>query len=124
MLAAIALKLVLNLAHAKDLASLDRQFASMHSSDVAVVAVYRKRRLELNPTSDEETRYFDSLPTTEAGLDAIYAGLMHDRAISEDPEISGVVYDMHETAAAIVRKHHTGHVKFIRLVLWSNAEVG
>lgn len=124
MLAAVALRLLLELMHSKDLAALDRAYASAQSPGVSVTAVYRLRRLRMNPTAAEEARYFDSLPSTQAELDRIYEDLTYDRTISEDPVISDVVDNMYDTAAAIAHKRHRGYEKFIRLVLFANADVG
>jgi hypothetical protein len=121
--ATIDIRAVQGLIGAEDVAALDALFAKCNAREPALVAVYRKRRLALRPTDDEERTYLRSLPTTKADVRRIYE-LTHCRDISEDPRIADVVYGMFGTAADLVKKHGTYHRRFITLCVLTDGEVG
>jgi len=108
---------------ATSLATLDNQFAHVDQHDLALVAVYRKRRLVLSATKDEQIRYLESLPTTRSELSRVYA-LTDSQGICEDPFIIDVVYNMFDTAARIVRGRGRFHRRFIGLCDLTDGEIG
>ena len=119
----VDIDIVKGLLAATDVASLDAQYAKCDARDPAIDAVYRKRRLALEPTKEEEQRYLRSLPKTGAALSRIYE-LTSTRDICEDPLIIDVVYNMFDTAAALVKKHGSDHGRFIQLCDLTDGEMG
>jgi hypothetical protein len=109
---------------AKDQKSLDQVFSKAAREDEALKAVYRNRRLVLNPGSEEELRFLEGLPATEEGLWRVYQ-LTHpsDSKLGEDPRISNVVYGMFERAAHYAQKHGKGHRQVLQLCLFSDGEL-
>ncbi len=102
---------------------LDRAYENADSRDAALRALYRHLRLTLNPSAAEEMRFVRGLPTSEAELNRVYA-LVDTHGLCDNPLVQEVVYGMFDTAARVIVHRRTGYRGFIRLCLWSNAEVG
>lgn len=114
---------VKRLISATGVAILDREFATCDAADVALVAVYRERRLALYPKAEESRRYLDSLPATQRELSRVYE-LVNARGICNEPAVSRVVYGMFDTAATQVKKRRTHYREFIELCRLTDGEVG
>jgi hypothetical protein len=113
---------VRSLIGATDAASLDARFLHLNSHDPAVIAVYRKRRLDLNPTKREESTYVASLPARSEDLSRVYK-LVDSRDLCGDAYVSDVFYGMFERAATLARKRGAGHEAYVRLCLLTDGEV-
>src|SRR5262245_3522038 len=87
----IDVKAVRGLISSTDVVTLDRRFAKMDGTDPALVAVYRRRRLDLHLTAQEEVKFLESLPTTQADLSRVYT-LTDSRDLSGEPYVTEVVY--------------------------------
>jgi hypothetical protein len=106
---------------AKNVQTLD---AAMSKSDsVPLTALYRSRRLDLNPTAAEEQRFFEALPATRDQLLCVYH-LTAPREVSETTAVSTTVYGMFDRAAAICRKTKSGYGRVLQLSLWADGELG
>jgi hypothetical protein len=107
---------------ATDLASLDARYATANSGDLAMLAVYRKRRLDLNPTTREQDTYLASLPATQDDLERVYT-LVDSHDLCGDAYVQDVFYGMFERAATLAKKRAVGHEAFVRLCLLTDGEV-
>ena len=108
---------------ARSIDRLDRAYQKSGTRDAALRALYRRRRLTLNPSTAEEMRFVRGLPASEAELNCVYA-LIDTGGFGDDQVVQEVVYGMFDTAARVIAHRRTGYRRFIRLCLWSNAEVG
>ena len=118
----IDVKAAQSLLYAKDLASLDRSFRGLARTDPALVAIYRTRRLRLNPVPAEERRWLRAMPRTARDLRWIYA-LTYADEIKDDPLVTDVVYEMFGTASSLVQKHGRLHREFIELCTFTTGEL-
>lgn len=117
-------KVVRALLEAKDLKTLDQLFAKAAQGDEALRAVYRARRLALNNTREEELRFLEMLPDSEAKLWRVYQlSYPSPSGLGEDPRIGDVVYGMFERAARLAQKHGSGHRRVLRICLFSDGEL-
>ena len=114
---------IVALANASTVAALDRAVDRFGAAHPAIRALYRRRRLALNPTKAEELRYLTSLPRTESDLSRVYE-LTYARDVCELPAVSETVYGMYQTAVRLVRSHGRFHRRFIELCLLTDGEVG
>ena len=108
---------------AKHVRELDDAFMAARRRDLPLIALYRSRRLSLNPTKAEELRYLRSLPKTRDELFCVYR-LTYPRAISETPEVAEAVYNMFDRAAALAHENRLGYGDVLRLALWADGELG
>jgi hypothetical protein len=115
-------KAVRSLLTTADAASLDSRFAQLRTDDPAIIATYRRRRLQLDPTKQEEVRYLQSLPATREELSRVYT-LVDSRDLCGDRIVSDIVDGMWARAARLVRKHGVGHEAFIRRCLLTDGYV-
>lgn len=113
---------VRSLLTATDAATLDSRFSQLRTDDPALVATYRRRRLHLDPTQEEELRYLQSLPTTREELSRVYT-LIDSSALCGDPNVSDIVDGMWARAARLVTKNGVGHLAFIRCCLLTDGYV-
>lgn len=104
---------------ARTVAELDR---IKIGQSVPLRALYRSRRLTLNPSAAEERRFLRSLPKTRDELLCVYA-LTYPREVSETNEVSEAVYGMFRRAARIARKLGIGHDRVLQLALWTDGEL-
>lgn len=100
------------LTEATTLTALDAAAAGLGENEIALRALYRTRRLDMNPTAEEERRYFDALPRSEAEFWCIYK-------LDQSEPSCGIF----ERAPRIVRKLGIGHDRIIDLTMWSDGEV-
>ena len=114
---------VLALGDATTVQSLDAAFNRVGAENPALLALYRWRRLSLNPTPREELRYLSALPRSASQLLRIYE-LTYARDVCEHPAVSETVYDMFDTAARLVQKHGRYHQEFVELCLLTDGELG
>lgn len=112
------------LLEAQDLKSLDQFFAKATQGDEALRAVYRARRLALNSTREEELRFLEALPDSEAKLWRVYQlTYLSPSGLGEDPRIVDVVYGMFERSARLSQKHGSGHHRVLRICLFTDGEL-
>jgi hypothetical protein len=109
------------LEHAKTVAELD---AVPHDS-VPLRALYRRMRLKLHSTADEELRYLDALPKSKTELDCVY-DLTNAEEVKNDPAVGETVYDMLALAGRLSLKHGRTLDRFLELYEWSlsNGDLG
>lgn len=108
---------------ATSLAGLDAAWQRSNHADAALSALYHRRRLDMNPTRDEELRWLQTLPATQADLDRVYQ-LTYTAGVCESAAVSATVYDMFETATRLAKKFGFQHGRVLSLCLFSNPEVG
>lgn len=101
---------------------LDDAFTAARHRDLPLIALYRSRRLALNPTAAEELRYFRALPKSEDELFCVYR-LTDPGPMGNAPAVDETVYAMFDRAAAIARKHELGYTRVLRLALWADGEL-
>src|SRR5678815_5280328 len=116
-------KAVRSLISAPDITTLDRRFVKMNSPDLALVAVYRRRRLDLHRTPQEEVKFPESLPSIQAELSRIYA-LTDSHDLCGNPYVTDVVYGMFDRAVDVIIQRGVMHRRFIELCDLTDGEVG
>lgn len=115
-------KTVEKLLGAADVAALDAALKRVGAGDVAIMAVYRKRRLALNPVDAEEVRFLRSLPKTASDAKRLVL-LTATTDICELPEVAAIVYGMYNTAAKIIKKQGKSHRALIDASVVAEAEL-
>jgi hypothetical protein len=107
---------------ARTIAKLDAANAKAHRDDLPLRALYRSRRLELNPTREEEDRYIAALPRTRDELFCMYR-LTEVEPIKEELAVSNAVYGMFDTLQALAHKRRVGYDRLLHITLWTDGDL-